>query len=136
MNAPDPLQAPVDSLAFAALPAVGAELAGGTFRGVTTLKDSKHVAVILLPNKAQERMTWKNAMAWASEAGGELPSRPVSALLFATAKDQFRDDWYWTSEEHGSSYAWGQNFRNGYQDYRHKDYEGLAVAVRLIHLQG
>jgi hypothetical protein len=88
----------IKTINFAALPALGAALEGGKFYGVTTLKDGTHAAVILLPNKAQERMTWDRATAWASEAGGVLPSRPVSALLYANAKDKFEPHWYWTSE--------------------------------------
>jgi hypothetical protein len=122
------------TLSFASLPALGAELEGGIFAGVTTLPTGQHAAVILLPNKAQERMTWQQSMAWADEVGGQLPSRPVAALLYANAKAQFEPDWHWTNEEYGASYAWLCHFRNGAQSYRHKSYEGCARAVRLIHL--
>lgn len=133
MNAvTDPIKAL--TISFAALPALGAALEGGKFYGITTLKDGTHAAVILLPNKAQERMGWKAAMKWAEEAGGVLPSRPVSALLYANAKDQFEPTWYWTSEEDGASCAWFCVFDYGNQDFNRKYDEGSAVSVRMIPL--
>jgi len=132
----------IKTIEFAALPELGATLEGGKFYGVTTLKDGTHAAVILLPNKAQERMTWDRATTWASEAGGVLPSRPVSALLYANAKDQFEPIWYWTSEtldadtgdKDDASYAWGCGFYDGYQLNHPKSFDGSAVAVRMIPL--
>ena len=122
-------------ISFSALPKLGAELDGGTFCGVTTHADGRHVAVILLPNKAQERMTWEHATKLAADAGGQLPSRPVAALLYATVKDRLQPTWHWTCEEYTASSAWYCDFSHGgYQSYGHKSYEGGAVAVRLIQL--
>ena len=124
------------TISFSALPALGTELDGGIFCGVTTLKDGRHAAVILLHNKAQEHMRWDRATKWAAESGGQLPSRPVAALLYANAKDLIDPSWHWSSEEHESdgSCAWNQYFDNGFQDSLHKSYEGRARAVRLIQL--
>jgi hypothetical protein len=127
-------QVAIATLSFAALPALGQPLEGGTFAGVTTRKDGKHCAVILLPNKAQEQLAWKNAMKWAEEVGGTLPTRPVAALLYANLKDQFEPEWHWTSEEYDASYAWYCYFDDGYQTGSHKSWAGCARAVRLIHL--
>lgn len=122
------------TISFAALPTLGAQLFEGTFRGITTLPNGTHSAVILLPNKAQERMSWTKAMAWAEGAGGQLPSRPVAALLYANAKAEFEPNWHWTNEPHSDSYAWTQTFDYGRQDYTSKTGEFSAVAVRLIQL--
>jgi hypothetical protein len=81
-------------------------------------------------------------MNWAKEAGGQLPTRPIAALLYANAKDQFERTWYWTSDElqadtgdeDDASYAWFCFFYYGLQDFNLKSAEGAAVAVRLIHL--
>ena len=81
-------------------------------------------------------------MKWAEEAGGALPTRPVAALLYANAKDQFDPTWYWTSDtldqdtgdEDDASFAWYCYFYYGYQYYDHKSAEGAAVAVRVIPL--
>jgi hypothetical protein len=122
------------TITFASLPALGAELEGGLFAGLTTKPDGTHHAVVLLPARTEDRLTWKKAKAWAAEVGGELPTRPVSALLYALAKDHVEAGWYWTADELDGSYAWSQDFDYGDQDFTHKSYEGRAVAVRLIQL--
>lgn len=123
------------TLTIAQLPALGAPLEGGSFAGITTQPDGTHCAVVLLPAQGTD-LDWPAAKAWASEQGGELPSRPVAALLFANVKTQLRPRWHWTGETHedDASYAWSCDFYYGYQSYSHKSSEGGAVAVRLIHL--
>lgn len=122
------------AVAFALLPAVGAQFEGGIFCGITTTKDGVHAAVVLLADKPASDLNWQAAKAWAAEIGGELPSRPVAALLFANAKDQFAEEWHWTSEEYSASSAWVCYFHNGRQSDLDKCYEGCARAVRLIPL--
>ena len=124
---------PTPSAPLASLPPLGGPLDGGTFAGLTTKKDGTHCAVVLLPEQA-EGLTWKKAMNWAVKQGGELPSRPVAALLFANAKSQLKPKWHWTSDEEDASFAWLCQFSLGHQYDVHKSYEGSAVAVRLIHL--
>lgn len=119
------------SISIAALPALGAEFDGGIFAGITTTKSGTHRAVILLPEQAEE-LTWKKACTWAEKQGGELPSRPIAALLFANVKSQLKPHWHWTSEAYDASYAWSCHFNGGYQNFSHKSYEGSVVAVRLI----
>tara|TARA_Y100001972_G_scaffold103866_1_gene130466 strand:+ start:166 stop:585 length:420 start_codon:yes stop_codon:yes gene_type:complete len=129
------------ALALAALPALGAPLAGGTFAGVITQKDGQHVAVVLLPAQAED-VAWQAAMDWATEQGGQLPTRPMAALLFANVKPQLRERWHWTNEtldlgdddDDDASCAWICDFYYGGQSYDHKSYEGCAVAVRCIPL--
>ena len=122
----------IQSIPITDLPALGTTLEGGTFAGVITTKDGTHCAVIRLPENGTE-LTWKKAMNWAAKQGGELPTRPVAALLFANVKATLPSGWHWTSEEEGASYAWYCHFY-GYQTINHKRYEGSAVAVRLIPL--
>ena len=86
--------------------------------------------LILLPGEAED-VTSQGAKEWATAAGGELPTRQEQALLYANAKAQFREAWYWSAEERtDGSYAWFQSFVNGYQGHGHKGYEGRARAVR------
>ena len=122
------------SVSFAQLPPLGATFEGDVFAGITTRPDGTHCAVVLLGAKPSKRLDWKAAMAWAAEQGAELPARPVSALLFANARDHFEKDWYWTCEahEHDGSCAWDQYFDFGGQYLSRKSYEGRARAVRLI----
>ena len=121
------------TIAIATLPALGADLQGGTFAGITTRQDGTHCAVVLLPDLGT-KLTWDKAMDWAKALDAELPTRPIAALLFANAKDKLRPLWHWTSDEDDASCAWSCLFHDGLQGYIHKSYEGSAVAVRLIPL--
>lgn len=119
---------------FNQLPQLGQALENGIFAGLTTLKDGTHAAVVLLPNKSDDRLDWNNAITWAEAAGGHLPTRPVAALLYANVKSEFERDWYWTIEAEGSGCAWCCHFNGGRQHYGHKGNEGSVRAVRLIQL--
>ncbi|EON11943.1 hypothetical protein C266_19208 [Pandoraea sp. SD6-2] len=133
-----------ETLSLSALPTLRAELADGTFRGVTTRKDGIHCAVILLPNKATERRNWQGCVDWAREAGGELPTRSAFHLLrlSATKEELAEGGWYYTADllsddtgdEDDAAYAWVCDLHFGGTFNRLKSYEGLAVAVRLIPL--
>ena len=78
--------------------------------------------LILLPGDIEAK-NWKSAMEWAEEQGGELPNRVESALLFATLKAEFSEEWYWTRETFVSSpaSAWYQSFTFGCQSLARKD---------------
>ena len=124
---------PASTVTLADLPAIGADLDGGTFAGLTTKPDGTHCAVVLLPDRSTD-LTWAKAMAWAKKAGGELPTRPVAALIFANIKDRPQSGWHWTNEELNASCAWLCVFHDGYQYGTLRSFEGSAVAVRLIPL--
>jgi hypothetical protein len=119
---------------FSSLPGIGTSLDGGLFAGLTTTPDGQHHAVVLLPDKPDDKLTWEKAMNWAEKAGGALPTRLVASLLFVNAKAQFDPEWHWTSEALDGSYAWLQYFSDGYQLSNRKSYEGRCRAVRLIQL--
>ena len=121
------------TVAFSALPTIGEAFEGGIFAGITTRKDGTHCAVVRLPENGTD-LTWKKATTWAKKQGGELPTRPVAALLFANTKDTLTSGWHWTSDEYDASSAWYCHFLNGYQNDLHKSFKGSAVAVRLINL--
>lgn len=128
----------VTSIKFAAIAALalGAQLEGGTFAGVITQPDGTSVAVVLLPAKPDKRLKWDAAMAWAEEQDGQLPTRPIAAMLFANVKSEFEETWHWTNEPliDDASHAWHCYFISGYQNYLNKSIAGAARAVRLIHL--
>jgi hypothetical protein len=122
------------ALAAVAALALGSPLEGGSFQGILTLPSGMHVAVVLLADKPDEELNWKDAKAWAESVGGELPARPAAAMLFANAKDQFEPEWHWTSEAYGGSYAWFQHFVSGDQFTSHVGSNNCARAVRMIPL--
>ena len=126
---------PASTISLASLPAIGTDLDGGTFAGLATKPDGAHCAVVLLPDNGTD-LTWAKAKAWAKKQGGELPSRPVAALLFANVKASLQPRWHWTSEEYDASFAWLCYFGNGGQIFSLKSFEGSAVAVRYIKIGG
>ena len=134
MNAPQSIPSLIATVVALS---IGAEFEGGKFAGITTLPDGKHVAVVLLPDKPAKHLPWADAMAWATEAGGQLPARPVAALLFANLKAEFEEEWHWTNEpcSWAESYACICHFDYGTQSHDHKGYYHAARAVRLIHLE-
>ena len=123
----------IQTIKFTALPALGEDLAGGRFAGIITTVSGFHCAVVLLPAHADD-LTWERAKTWAAEQGGELPTRPVAALLYALSKAHLKKRWYWIAEEYefDASYAWYCDFTGGDQDNDLKRFEGCAIAVRLI----
>ena len=88
---------------------------------------------ILLPGDHDDS-TWQAAMKWAADLGGDLPNRIEQALLFATLKDQFKQDWYWSNTQHGaySACAWCQDFDYGRQLSSNTNYTLRARAVRRL----
>lgn len=131
----------MNRLALTDLPAIKQPLAGGTYFGAITKPDGQLCAVVLLDARPTEDLNWSAALAWAKEAGGELPTRPVAALLFAAVKDLLQPRWHWTSDEErdeddegDASFAWLCHFGYGNQNYNDKSYEGRALAVRMIPL--
>jgi hypothetical protein len=88
--------------------------------------------LVLLPGEFTG--PWNDAVAWAKEQGGELPTRAEQLLLLAQARDEFKKDWYWSSEQHAgdSASAWFQDFDYGGQNGNHKGYELRARAVRRL----
>jgi hypothetical protein len=89
----------------------------------------------VLPGEA-EGVSWDEAVAWAKEQGGELPTRQEALALFANLKSEFSENWYWTGEQHAddSGFAWVQDFNGGTQDYGHKSIKYRARAVRRLSL--
>jgi len=120
-----------NTIPFDQLPAIGATIHGGTFAGITTQPDGTHAAVVLLPGRGED-LTPAKATAWAAEQGGQLPTRPVAALLFANVKSLLQTEWHWCQETLDASYAWICNFGYGRQLINLKSGELSAVAVRLI----
>ena len=91
--------------------------------------------LVLLPATTDKDLTWQEAIDWAKSAGGELPTRFESALLYANLRDQVDTAfWYWTATQHASepSWAWYQGFNYGLQSLTHKDDHYRARAVRRV----
>ena len=104
---------------------------GEIFLGVYCGPDGELIRVILLPEE-KASSSWKSAMKWAKDLGGDLPIRIEQAMLFAYLRDEFRREWYWSNQlaDFGDAYAWYQNFDYGTQEYSYPDSKLRARAVR------
>ncbi len=85
--------------------------------------------IILLPGEAQA-VNWDEACKFATDTGGELPTRREQALLFANLPEAFTPNWYWSGEQRSAGSAWFQNFDGGYQNWLFTNGKCRAVAVR------
>lgn len=102
--------------------------------GSITQPDGSGHHIFLLPGDKSDG-NWQDAMDWAKEQGGDLPTRVEQALMFAHSRDQFQKDWYWsnTTVEGSAEWAWCQYFRHGGQSRgRKSSYYCRARAVRRL----
>lgn len=104
--------------------------------GVITPCGTKCRHTILLPGE-RKKINWNDAMEWAASIGGDLLDRVEQALAFATMKDQFKPEWYWSNTQHAvdSYVAWDQDFDDGDQFSHDKSFEARARAVRRLEIQ-
>ena len=123
-------------------PALGQEFVEGVFTGLITLPNETHCAIFYMPVERHDKyrardVTWQQAMDWAIEVGGELPSRPIAALLHANVKDKLQPEWYWCSDEDGTPYRWRCFMGDGAQASTiDTNATGTAISVRCIPMTG
>lgn len=120
------------------IPEVSLELKDGEhYAGIIIGKEGEAAYhLILLPGEA-ESVNWADAKEWASKVGGALPNRREQALLYANLEGQFKDAWYWSSEQRASDsgFAWTQYFDDGHQFYGDVYGKYRARAVRRLEIQ-
>ena len=106
---------------------------GETYVGCTGDAEGNLHHVILLPGD-NDGAAWQSQIEWAKSIGGDLPNRIEQAMLWANHCDQFKENWYWSNEQHHteSGWAWCQLFVSGRQDVSHKSSERRARAVRRV----
>lgn len=113
--------------------AVTIELREGEHYAGTALNEDGTVNhhLILMVDKPAEKMTWKDAKAYAKKMGGDLPTRQQASLIFANCKAHVEGAWHWTCEAHESndSYAWVCLFDDGNQD---DGFVSYGYSVRLV----
>ena len=100
---------------------------GERYIGGIVAADGTTTHIILLPGAFKG--TWKKSMNWSAKQGGDLPNRVEQALLYATAKEEFERDYYWSNTESASGCAWSQGFLNGNQ---YCDYESAELRARAV----
>jgi hypothetical protein len=111
------------------LPQIGEPWGGGIYAGLT-IHDNQLMALVLLPY--EEKLNWKDALAWAEKQGGVLPSRIDQLVLLQNLKGEFQDAYYWSCEQYraDSDYAWVQHF--GYGSQSCNRIKSSAFPVRVV----
>ena len=110
--------------------AIGSAFAGGMYAGIIRGADGRPDEHLVLLDGDTDGVTWDAACAWAAAKGATLPTRAEQRLLMANLPDQFQARYYWSSAQAGPSFAWSQDFSNGYQYDYLRSSEGRARAVR------
>ena len=100
------------------------------------LDEAGHIKhhLVLMAQRPDSKLNWKDATTWANSFGGVLPTRQELSMLFTNCKPHVKPEWHWSSEEHAddASYAWYCFFTYGFINGGRKSYEGSAVAVRRV----
>ncbi|WP_050408596.1 DUF1566 domain-containing protein [Massilia sp. NR 4-1] len=77
--------------------------------------------------------SWETALAWAGSQGHSLPGRREQILLYATLKDEFRPNWYWSDEAGDlANEAWCKDFDTGVAYPTDRGFDGYARCVRRV----
>lgn len=127
---------------FAVPPRIGAEWIGqgGIYAGIARGRDGEPDYHVIVGPEHSDDIAWQPAMDWAAtiDVAGfrdfTLPWRREQSLMFANVPELFQQRAYWSREQHESysSYAWYQNFYNGYQYNWTKLGKLRARAVRRL----
>jgi hypothetical protein len=105
---------------------------GELYAGILLGKDGEpDQHIIRLPGEAQS-VDFDEAVKYAKDAGGRLPTRREQPLLFANLSETFTPNWYWSGEQRSAGSAWYQDFISGLQDWSYTDLKCRAVAVRSV----
>ena len=91
--------------------------------------DVEHTVIIGINNNGD---SWQKQLDWAKSLGGDVTNRIEQAVIRARRPALVDEVAYWsnTEVEWDSSYAWCQDFGNGFQYGSHKSAALRAVAVR------
>lgn len=112
--------------------------AGGIFMGIVRSENGAPDYYLYDLGEADKRLPWAEAMKWAEEKGGALPTRRELSVMFGNrGAGQYQEAWYWSCEQSAGneSYAWVQYFDGGGQDGGRKSGGYRARAVRREPIQ-
>jgi len=90
--------------------------------------------LVLLPDEyEQENYSWQVASNWAASLGHSLPDRREQTLLYATLKEAFRPNWYWSNELGDiEGEVWCKDFDTGVAYQNAREFDGYARCVRRV----
>lgn len=131
------VSAALTTIALAALPRIGADLAGGKFAGIVGAEKAGDPDIALVDlGFSEKEMTHAEAEAFAKERDGVRPTRVEARVLWANidSRASMPYAWFWCEETVAGdeSFAWCQDFSTGYQGSGHKSDRYRARAVRRV----
>src|ERR1700723_4785278 len=111
---------------------------GGIYAGIARGRDLAPDYHLIVGPEFDGQTDWETAGKWATGLSVEghndlgVPFRKEQALCFANVPELFKQEYYWSCEQHASdsAYAYGQGFGNGSQYGRDKGTHLRARAVR------
>lgn len=137
--------APAAPVIKASVPRIGFKWQeqGGIYAGIARGRDGAPDYHLIVGPEHDGAIGWTDALAWAKKqtaasfADFALPYRKEQALCFANVPELFKEECYWSCEQHESysDYAWSQSFGSGGQSYWRKDGSLRARAVRRLIIQ-
>jgi len=132
-------------LARIAAPQIGQvwEGQGGVYAGIARGRDGAPDYHLIVGPEFDGELAHEPATKWAAGlqlhgfSDYALPFRKEQALSFANVPELFKQEYYWSCEQHASSSdtAWSQTFNNGTQDYWFEGYSIRARAFRRLVIQ-
>jgi hypothetical protein len=116
---------------------------GGVYAGIARGRDGAPDYHLIVGPEFDGELAHEHATKWAAGlqlhcfSDYALPFRKEQALSFANVPELFKQEYYWSREQHASrsGFAWGQYFNDGYQDHWTKDSHVRARAVRRLTIQ-
>lgn len=113
---------------------------GGIYAGICRGRDGDADYYLIVGPEYEGTDDWSSTRKWADEISADgftdygLPFRKEQALCFANVPELFKQEAYWSCEQHasGSDSAWGQGFSNGGQYHWGKNDKLRARAVRRL----
>jgi hypothetical protein len=119
-------------------PALGSKGLYGIYAGVARGYNGEPDGILEVLDEAPKSMPWADAVKYAEGLGegARLPTRKEQALCFANVPELFKEETYWSGEQHAgdSGYAWYQYFSNGLQDWNNEVIKLRVRAVRRVPL--
>ena len=113
---------------------------GGVYAGIARGRDLAPDYYLIVGPEFDGQTDWAAAGKWAAGVSADghadfaLPFRKEQALCFANVPELFKQEYYWSCEQHASfsGSAWSQYFDSGYQGYWLKGLHIRARAVRRL----
>ena len=91
--------------------------------------------IVLLDDIPENKMNWKDAMAWAAGLGNgaKLPDRFEALLIGANIHDKISPQgYYWSASEYSTTYSWNQHWDSGFPGYQNSNGKSNAYYVRAV----